>query len=242
MKLRCLFSVLAILTSTRAQEVYAGPADRPHLPARVRVDVQMVAVAQREAARLIPAFANPRLAGEAWNRLQEMIARNEATLVAWPIVWLQDGEEGFDTSDEELRYPTEMFDIHGMWSRPILSPTWDPFTPTAFATRNLGPRLDAQVDVEPGGQVVAVDFDVKFVRLVGQREWRGQKSPLGIVSWRRQPEFQTAHVSTGLRVRRDEPVLIGTYLLPEPKPHVELHILHARATLLPASVPAVPRQ
>jgi hypothetical protein len=73
----------------------------------------------------------------------------------------------------------------------------------------------------------------EFVRRTGTRELHTQRSPLGITGVVQQPEFQTSRIASELLVARDQPTLAGVFVLSEPDPHVELHIVRARATLLP---------
>lgn len=214
----------------------------PAAPTSVRLDVQMVSVSMAEARNLVPALENGKTADAAWTRLEAMIARGEAKLLAWPVLWLQNGVRGTAESVQEVRYATE-FDppqFPNIFGRgPLIFPNWGPRSPTAFETRDVGSTFEATPTVEQDGQVVALDCVSQFVRLTGFREWHTQRSPLGIAGVYQQPYFQTSRTTAQLRVHRDQPALFGVFVFSEPEPHVELHILHARATMLPPSV-AIP--
>jgi hypothetical protein len=94
--------------------------------------------------------------------------------------------------------------------------------------------------VEPGGQIVDLQFVSQCVHDAGTREWRSQKSPAGFVSIYQQPNFQAEGVTTEMRVHCDRPTLAGVFILSEPAARVELHILHARVVLPPPSTPSFP--
>jgi len=217
-------------------------ADAPSPPASVRADVQMVSIPPAEAAQLVPALQSSKTAPAAWTRLQEMIGRGEATLLGWPVVWLQNGVRSTAEDVWEKRSPAEFNPpqeptVFGQ--PPLHFPTWGTSVPTAFETREVGCKLDVEATVEPGGRIVDLTFQSQHVRDAGTHEWHTQKSPAGVVGIEQTPIFQTECVTTTLRVHCDQPVLVGVFVLSEPTPRVELHILHARVTLLPPSTPTL---
>jgi hypothetical protein len=241
--------VLMLLTITAAIQAIALPAAgaEARVPASIRLDLQMVSISAADAAALIPAFEDRKRAVTAWAQLQQMIAQDKAKLLAWPILWLQDKTEGWaENSSEsilEQRFPTEFRppefpNIFGQ--PPLIFPTWGPTSPTAFVSRNLGATFSAHATVNHDGRKVSVKFEDEFVRPAGFREWRTQRSSQGIVGVLQQPSFQTAKVTAEVCVYRDQPALVGVFVFSEPELHVELHILHARAKLLPSPVPAFP--
>jgi hypothetical protein len=218
-----------------------APTQAPVAPsASVRVDVQMVSISVTDARVLVPEFQSTQKANAAWARLQEMIAHGQAELLAWPVVWLRTGDDASSRSELEERYPTEYtppqfpqtFSINLPPSPP--TPKWGSNTPTAFETRNTGAMIDVTaMKAARDGADVELSVATEFARRVRTREWRIQRSPLGVEGVATQPDFQTSKVTTALWVHRGEPLLIGVFLQSEPAPHAELHILHARATLLP---------
>jgi hypothetical protein len=212
-------------------------------PVSVRADVQMVSVSVADARALVPAFENRKTAGEAWTRLQSMIVHGDAKLMAWPVLWLRNGYRGFTESILEDRYATEFVaprfpQIFGGPEPKI--PSWGPNAPTAFETRNLGAILEAEVSTEPASEIIDLDFRSEFSRRTETREWLTQASPLGVAGVMQQPFFQTAKTTTSVRIHRAEPCLVGVFVLVEPNPHVELHILHAQVKPLPPNVPRPP--
>ena len=221
-------------------------APAPPRQATVRAEVQMVSVSVADARVLVPALQNRKTAEAARVRIQGMLARDEATLLGWPVLWLKTGVRGSAQSIEEDRFPTEFMPPAGPGGPESMGipwqtiPAWGPSVPTAFETQNVGSSFEAEATVEQDGQVVALNILPKFVRFLDMREWHIQRSPIGIEGLTQRPEYQTAQVTTSLRVDRDAPVLVGVFVLPRPKPHVELFILRAKATLLPPEAATPP--
>lgn len=211
-----------------------------HPAARIRMDVQMVSIPVAEAGRLVPAFLNRKTANDAWTRLQVMITKGEAKLIGWPVVWTQNGQRGVSESITEHRDPTQPpppnypQPIPAPQTPPWIGPTWGPWTPSAFETRNTGCTLEAEPIVEEDRKVISLNLTAQHVRRIATREWHTQADPAGVSGVQQQPEFRTSTITTSLDVRHDEPILIGTFVVAEPQPHVELFILHAKATKLPA--------
>lgn len=229
---------LAVFAGFTGPAAHSEDADRPTPIARIRVDVQMVSIPIAEAGRLIPAFENRETANDAWTRLQAMITNGEATLIGWPILWLRSGQRGVFESIGEDRYPTEFTPPQAAgessFGQGKIRPTRIPFSPTAFETRNTGCTLEANASVEKDGKVITLDIVAQFVRRIATREWRIRADAIGSIGVLQQPDFLTSKVTTSLHVRHEKPILIGTFVVAEPQPHVELFILHTKATQLPA--------
>ncbi|EDY19228.1 hypothetical protein CfE428DRAFT_3405 [Chthoniobacter flavus Ellin428] len=219
--------------------------EEPPSQARIRVDVQMVSVSVAQALHLVPALRDRKTAPAAWTQLQKMIGDGKATLIDWPVVWSESGQRVVTQSVVEYRYATEPmppnppqpFSEAELKEMARLYPWWGAFTPSAFETRNVGASLEIESLMAPGYQLIDLSLVSSYLRFAGFRQWRGQESPLGVSGVQQRPEFQSAKATTYLSIRRDEPTLVGVFVFAEPQPHVELHILHARWTLLPPSVP-----
>jgi general secretion pathway protein D len=210
----------------------------------VRVDVQMVSIPIAKARVLVPEFQNQQKATAAWARLQEMIAGGKAELLAWPVIWLNTGGSGKSESCLEDRFPTEYTPPQIPQTISVnLPPTpkWGATTPTAFETRNMGAVVSVEaVKIARDGADVELNLVTEFIRPIRIREWRIQRSPLGVEGVATQPDFQTSKLTTSLCAHRDEPLLIGLCVQSEPAPHAELQILHARVTVGPPGVPNSP--
>jgi hypothetical protein len=219
--------------------VHSQDAIPSYPPDSIRVDVQMVSIPVAEAGRLIPSFMDRKTVNDAWNRLQAMITDGKATLMAWPIVWTHSGQRVVIESITEHRDSTvPMPPSPPQTFEPTISPseefTWGPFyVPGAFETRNAGASLEVEAIAEQDGKVIDLSIVPQYVQRIATREWRSQWLPY-LVGVQQQPEFRTSKVTTYLKVRNNEPTLIATFVVAEPQPHVELFIVHAKATMLPA--------
>ncbi len=238
MRRRLTALCLAVVAGATGPAVHSEDADPPTPIARIRVDVQMVSIPIAEAGRLIPAFENRETANDAWTRLQAMITNGEASLIGWPMLWLRGGQRCVFESIGEDRYPTAFNPPQAPGESSFgprkIRPTRIPFSPTAIETRNTGCTLEADASVEKDGKVITLDIVAQYVRRIVTREWRIKADAIGSIGVLQQPDFLTSKVTTSLSVRHDKPILIGTFVVAEPQPHVELFILHTKATRLPA--------
>jgi hypothetical protein len=237
--------LIVAVTASFACDVARGD-DAPPLPlASIRAELQMVSMPPEQARALVPVFQNRQTAPEAWTRVQALIAEDKAKLLGWPIVWLRNGGHSVAQDVMEYRYPT--WDIVPGHSGTFIEaatqtlpyPSWSPTTPTAFETRLLGARFDAEATVEKDGQVILLTVSPEFARLSDVRHFHTQRSPDGVEGRMERPEFQSSKITTQLCIHRDEPVLLGFFAFSQPEPHVDLFILRARATMLPPSA-AIP--
>ena len=235
---------------------WVARADDAVPQASIRVDVQMVSVSPAAALSLVPTLSDDKTIEEANARLQKMIANDEATLLGWPVLWLRNGiaadrnlglnplepsppevtEQNSSQTIEECRYPTE-FDPPQMdqrWfgrQRPV-RPTWGAIVPTTFETRNLGNSLEAQAEVDADGRTILIVFAESLTRLLKFEHFRNQTSPLGIEGEMVQPRFIVSSSRNRIRLRNGKPTLLNVFVFSEPKPHVELFLVRAKATLL----------
>ncbi len=229
--------------------------------ASIRVDVQMVSVSPAAALSLVPALSDEKTIEEANARLQKMIANDEATLLGWPVLWLQNGiaadrnlglnplepsppeptEHNSSETIEESRYPTE-FDPpqpgerSSVHQRPV-RPSWGAIVPTTFETRNLGTSLEAQAEVDADGRNISIVFAQSLVRLLHFEHFRNQTSPLGIEGEMVQPRFVTSNSRNRIRLRNRQLALLNVFVFSKPEPHVELFLVRAKTTLLNSAKP-----
>ena len=230
--------------------------------ASIRVDVQMVSISPAAALSLVPALSDEKTIEEANARLQKMIARDEATLLGWPVLWLQSeklpvsmtadglslapslaapvqsGSRSLSMTAEECRYPTEFDPPQGNgWlarSKPV-RPVWGAIVPTVFEIRDLGCHLETQAEVDADGGTISLSLDLSFIRLLGFDRYRKQTSPLGIKGELPVPGFFRSAAKNWIRVRNGRLALLNVFVVPKPEPHVELFLVRAKATLLDAA-------
>ena len=212
----------------------------------VRADVRMVSISPAQALTLVPRLTDPRNVNAACARLQTMIAHGEAELIAWPVVCTRSGERGAAESAEEFKYPTESTPPHPPQDVPAQNfRTFDlpdirvMDVPDAFEVRNLGPSLEIEPLVSADGRHISVTVSAHIVRLLRMRHFRFEKWPSGLESSVHQPEFATSQVTTSLDLESGHTTLLGSFIVPHPKPHVELFILHATATAAGSGKPQI---
>ncbi|MBC7820678.1 MAG: hypothetical protein IAG10_27655 [Planctomycetaceae bacterium] len=238
MTLRC--AVLGMTSFAIAN----APVQAEPSPTSVRVEVQMVSISTADALRLVPAFRDEKTVAEANARLQQMLAREEATLLGWPVTWTGNRGRSVSETVEEFKYPTEFDPPQGGGGRFVVpwpvGPTWGEEVPTAFETRNVGCTLEAETAVEADGRTIALVLHAQFVRFLDFRRYRKQASALGIEGVLVQPQFFRTSTKSALRVRNGQPTLLSVFVVPKPEPHVELFIVRATATLpgAPAPIPS----
>lgn len=198
----------------------------------VRADVRMVSISTAQALTLLPRLIDPRNVDAACARLQTMIARGEAELIAWPVVCTRSGISGVAESAEEFKYPTEPDPPHfpqavGALNIPDIR-VMD--VPTSYEVRHLGPALEIEPLVSADGRSISVTIAATLVRLLRMRHFHFEKWPSGLDTTVHRPEFATSRVATSLELENGQTTLLGSFIVPHPKPHVELFILRATAT------------
>jgi general secretion pathway protein D len=203
----------------------------------------MVSVSTSVALQLVPALQNKETVAEAFERLQGMLQRDEATLLGWPVFWLKSGSRAACSTAEECRYPIEFrppeepggFAAAPRWR----GPTWGPNVPTAFETRNVGCLTEVEAEVDENDGTIGLNLSAEFGRLLGFHRWRGNPTPGGIEGIVEQPDFAESKAVTRVQVSPGQPTLLGVFIVPKPAPHAELFIVRARKAA--AVAPPIPR-
>jgi hypothetical protein len=226
-------------------------------PMAVRAEVQHVSISPQQALDLVPALLDAGRAQEAFDRLQQMLAKNEAVLLDWPVNWMRlanqaPGEtcRAVSESADEVRYdggpqifnPPQGFtdtDLQQMKLAKLRFPSWGLFIPETYGTRNLGAPLETEAMIEEGGRV-KLECLQQSVRLLRFDEIRIQRSPHGIEGIRSNPQIKEMKSEAHVSLAAERPILIGNFFVREPEPHVELAILRATTKHLPreAIIPA----
>lgn len=209
----------------------------------VRVDVQMVSVPLAAGLELVPAFRDEKTIERAVARVQGMLARDEAALLGWPVVWVRSGERAKSGTNEELRSETTFQPAappqNFIGGYPVIvnptKPKWGPHIPIAIDTDYLGSSLEVEPNVADDGHTIGISIAAQFRRFIGYRAYRGQASPIGIRAIVQRPDFAGTNVTTTLSVRSGRPVLLGVFVMHGPDPHLGLFIL--RATVADAGQP-----
>jgi hypothetical protein len=237
-----LFLILASSMGSPAQEV-KPPTPQPD----IRVEVQIVTLPQAKAIALVRDFKDPAKSTGAYAQLQEMLEKDTATLLGWPILTTKDGNRAVCEANDEFRFPTEFdsggigfyFDRDGIGMEPEkgrlpkkIKGVDVRVTPTTFETRNLGVSLEVEPSLAVGGKISLDVLGVRHVRLKSIKKItvETEKHAKVIIE---QPDFEDFHVTTNLNVSPGEHMLIGTFKATEPAGNLELFVLTAEVRKTP---------
>jgi hypothetical protein len=196
------------------------------------VECLMVTVPQALALSLIEELSDDLKIEAAWTRLQKMIAKGEAKLVANLVGKGGPGEDGSSESVQEFRYPTE-FDppqlpsgvppekiAETLKNWPIVG-----VTPRTFETRNVGAKLHFNGGVSEDGKWVYLEAEVEHVRLLRLDKWDAGLMPSGERLTVEQPQLMSLKNTLKLQLGDGQRVLAGVHKLPDQENVIELFIL-----------------
>jgi len=210
---------------------------------RVRISVEVVAIDPAPGIDLIPRLRAAATREAAYEEIQQLVDRDAAELLAWPIVTMSDGSDGGARSSYSVRFPTEFEPPqipqtfgNTNWPIPpfgftVPEPGWGAgaSAPTAFETRDCGAKLRATARVIGNGKSVETDLDASFTRLLGFHEIRNCKDAVGIEGIFPQPEFQNVTLNPTIRFHDGEHLLAGCSFVQKPAPKIILFLGSARA-------------
>lgn len=198
-------AVFVLSVTVRADE------QKNPVPWTVGVDVEMVSVSREQGLALIPLLRDASTFDAAFERLQKIIADEPAALLAWPLIRTRSGEHCEAENNEGRSYQ----DPDG--------------GPGIIVTRRLGPELRASPVVQAAGTSIQVGIVASIGSVRGIRRYPHGQSPIGFKYVMEVPEFSTLSISATLSVANGGRLLLGSFLVPSPSPHVVLFILHATA-------------
>lgn len=232
--------LLAVFTLATLAVAFPGAAGAQEPPApkskwTVIAECQMVVMPQKAALSLIPVLSDEKKVEGEWAKVQEMIDRGEATLIANLLVQGEAGKNLVTESVEELRYATEYDPPKLPREMPKENATeflknWPvaAITPTAFETRNLGVTLEVKAEVSADGQWIRAQVVPNHVRLLRFSKFEAGTLPTGKELFVEQPQFSTLKDTLSLVVRSGQRVLVGVHKVPGSENTMELFILRMR--------------
>lgn len=207
-----------------------------HAKWNVCIDVQMVALEESKALELLPQLQSveQKEVDAAWARLQGMIRKGEATLLAWPMVQTVDGAGGASQTTLEKRYPTNFEPpqvpqtLSGPPPKPgpIRADTVEGL-PNAYETRNLEVSLEASPVVLSEGRQLYLDLRVSRVDLIGFQDFGYALSVHNALVPAPQPLFFAARSTLELKLRNGQRQLVAVHKLAKPENFIELHLVRA---------------
>ncbi len=212
-------------------------ADQPRW--NVVAECQMVTLPQKAALALLPELNEDAKIEAAFAKLQAMIERKEATLVAALIAKATDGERAVVESMEEKRYASAyappQLPPPTAADKPDLLKAWPlvGITPTDFESRNLGVTLEVEPKVLEGGRVLSVNVVPIHARLLRWERFEAGKLPNGEHLAIEQPQFGVAKDNCTLLLRNGQRVLLGVHKVPDAADTLELFLFKVTATPAP---------
>jgi hypothetical protein len=195
----------------------------------------MVVLPQKAAFPLIPDLSDDDKIEAAWTKIQQMIERGEATLVADLNLRGETNANLVSESVEEMRYATEFMppqlpdkipkgkEIEFLKNWPHVG-----IVPTAFETRNVGPTIQLKGAVSDDGQWISMNVVPMHVRFLRFAKFDAGILPSGERLSVDQPQFTTLRDQLTMSVRAGQRVLLGVHKIPEDESNMELFFLRVR--------------
>lgn len=137
-------------------------------------------------------------------QLQELVAKNEAKVLETQIVVCKSGQKATTESLHEFIYPTEYEPASGSKpdekpkALPLTSFPYNPATPTAFDTRNVGSNLEVEPTLSEDSNIIDVRITPEILWHTGDTTWQETKDALGNVSKVKMPDFYVIRASTAV--------------------------------------------
>jgi hypothetical protein len=232
------------------------PSDTAPAPHQVRLELLIVRLPQQRAMALQADLRDPSRAKRAQQVLLELVEKNEAELVDWPIVRTVSGNRAVAENVSEIRFPIE-FAPPRVVENPVSPKIETVKTPTApelaeiqaqsakekaaarpgtpaliagipstFETRNAGVTFEVEPVVQDDGKTIAMQLAPQHVFLKGFRP-ATVEAPGKYRATVEQPEFHTQKVSANIVTKSGEPYLLSFKKLTDPKNTVEIFLLTA---------------
>jgi len=209
---------LVALSRIFAQEAAPEIKGNSTLPFIVTAESRIVVLPQKEAVLLLPELADDARCEAGYERLQAMIQDGKAELVADLVLKTREGKTATAAASEEMRYPTE----------------FDPPTPTAFETRDLGPSLElTPISLSADGRSVEVNVTARDVRFLHWNRYDAGGLPNGERLGIEQPQFHSIRNTSTLRLQNGQRILFGAHKIPGDKGGMELFLLRVSAVKSP---------
>lgn len=201
----------------------------------VAVDVQMIALPQDLSLTFIADLqsAEDAKVEAAVGQLQDLLKKKQAILLGWPRAIGVEGSRVTTETIVEQRYPTEWNPSLLVPDPPATPPAPKPQTsvsPTAFETRNVGATLEAESTVLNDGREIVLTLTAQRVSLREMERFTTGLSKDGAEVHVEQPQFTNSRLTTTLKLRSGQHVLVGTHLLTKPENHIEFVIARAVST------------
>ena len=237
-------SILITLISMAACAAAEDPKPAPAQPPKqVVVDMQIITLPAQAAIPLIAEMRDPKKSDAAFAQIQQLLAKKEAILIAWPMLAMQSGEQSVAEDINEVRYPSDFeapsVRIEPDYSSPTktekkrapvtLSLTEFTPTPTSFEVRNTGVTLQVEPRYNAERDSLTLQYAAQRVALTGYDKATIEIKPAGTKIAVEVPKFRANKVTSSSTIASGKSILIGVFRAIETEGHMELFILRATA-------------
>jgi hypothetical protein len=186
-------------------------------PKLVQTQVEFVEMSHEALTKLL-FFAKPKSADatELRKQVQDMVAKNEAKVLETQIVISRSGHKSTSESIHEFIYPTE-FDpasvelkMKDTLDKAMLSGfPFNPATPTAFETRNIGSTLEVEPTLGEDNRIIDLRFLPEISCHTGNTVWHEGKDTNGNPFKIAMPDFHILRLNTAITCINGQYTLAG---------------------------------
>lgn len=173
-------------------------------PTQVRVQIEFVEVPHETLTKLL-FLAKPTSSDDTKLRqqVQEMVSKNEAKVLETQFVVAKSGQKATTEAIHEFIYPTEYEPPMTEEERKKLdisraSFPYNPATPTAFDTRNVGSTLEIEPTIGENNKLIDVRFIPELIWHTGNTVWHEGKDSAGNPFKTAMPDFYAVRLNTSL--------------------------------------------
>lgn len=188
---------------------------------QIRVQVEFVDMSHKTLTNLLfnskPATSD---ATQLRQQVQDLVSKNEAKVLETLIAVAQQGSKATTESFHEFIYPTEFTPaavderidrIKATQKAAVESGIcFNPSTPTAFETRNVGSTLEIEPRIDDKKQTVDLRFVPEIVWHTGDTVWHEGKDSNGNPFKMPMPDFYSIRLNTAISCINGQYALAGT--------------------------------
>lgn len=181
-------------------------------PKLIQVQVESIELSHEALTKLLfPAKPPSADATGLRKQLQEMVSRNEATVLETQIVVGRSGQKSTSESIHEFTYPTEFEAVsiekkaeEKIQETMTSSFPVNPGMPCAFETRNLGSTLDIEPTLGEDDRIIELRLVPELVWHTGNTVWQEVKDSLGNITKFQMPDIYTLRINTSITCIRGQ--------------------------------------
>jgi hypothetical protein len=189
--------------NTEEPDPFDADANAPKL---VQVQVEFVEMPHDALTKLL-FLAKPKSADatDLRKQVQDMVSKKEAWVIETQIVVSRSGHKATSESIHEFIYPTEFnpasveLKMKDTLDKAMLSGfPFNPATPTAFETRNLGSTLEVEPTLGEDDRTIDLRFVPEIICHTGNTAWHEGKDTNGNPFKVQMPDFYTIKLNTAI--------------------------------------------